>query len=262
MAAAWELGKAGFDCTVLEARARTGGRVWTVRKGDKIEMTDGSRQVCAWDEGQYMNAGRRAPAQPPPDRPGLLPRTGRAAGGRGQFQPQRLPAQSRGQRRSADPHADGDQRHAGPRLRIAWPRRSTRARWTGWRTRRGRSAEVRRLRWKMFRVRIISVVPARRVRDVAAVHGRTSAVPGRRCGPSQRRSSLLMWRSGRRRSAFPTGCSSAPASSGSWARTSRRSTAAPGSTTGSRRPRPRSSCAARWRACRWGCSCRATWRRR
>jgi len=57
MAAAWELGKAGYDCTILEARARTGGRVWTVRRGDKIEMTDGSRQVCAWDEGQYMNAG-------------------------------------------------------------------------------------------------------------------------------------------------------------------------------------------------------------
>jgi monoamine oxidase len=57
MAAAWELGKAGYDCTILEARARTGGRVWTVRKGDKIEMTDGSRQVCEFDEGQYMNAG-------------------------------------------------------------------------------------------------------------------------------------------------------------------------------------------------------------
>jgi monoamine oxidase len=57
MAAAWELGKAGYDCTILEARARTGGRVWTVRKGDKIEMADGSRQVCQWDEGQYMNAG-------------------------------------------------------------------------------------------------------------------------------------------------------------------------------------------------------------
>jgi monoamine oxidase len=58
MAAAWELGKAGYDCTIiLEARARTGGRVWTVRRGDKIEMTDGSRQVCDFDEGQYMNAG-------------------------------------------------------------------------------------------------------------------------------------------------------------------------------------------------------------
>jgi monoamine oxidase len=57
MAAAWELGKAGYDCTILEARARTGGRVWTVRRGDAIEMTDGSRQVCDFDDGQYMNAG-------------------------------------------------------------------------------------------------------------------------------------------------------------------------------------------------------------
>jgi monoamine oxidase len=57
MSAAWELGKAGYDCTVLEARGRTGGRNWTVRKGDVIAMTDGSKQVCEFDEGQYFNAG-------------------------------------------------------------------------------------------------------------------------------------------------------------------------------------------------------------
>ncbi len=57
LSAAYELGKAGYDCTVLEARDRPGGRVFTARKGTKIEMTDGSRQVCQFDEGQYLNAG-------------------------------------------------------------------------------------------------------------------------------------------------------------------------------------------------------------
>ena len=30
---AYELGKAGYDCRVLEARPRPGGRVFTVRRG-------------------------------------------------------------------------------------------------------------------------------------------------------------------------------------------------------------------------------------
>src|SRR5471032_1407136 len=31
LTAAYELGKLGYDCTVLEARARPGGRCWSVR---------------------------------------------------------------------------------------------------------------------------------------------------------------------------------------------------------------------------------------
>ena len=57
LSAAYELGKAGYDCTVLEARDRPGGRVFTARKGTRIEMTDGSKQICRFDEGQYLNAG-------------------------------------------------------------------------------------------------------------------------------------------------------------------------------------------------------------
>jgi monoamine oxidase len=57
LSAAYELGRAGYDCTVLEARGRVGGRVWTVRRDDIVEMTDGSRQVCSFDDGQYLNAG-------------------------------------------------------------------------------------------------------------------------------------------------------------------------------------------------------------
>jgi monoamine oxidase len=57
LTAAYELGKAGYDCHVLEARDRPGGRAWTVRRGDKHTDTDGVTQVCEFDEGQYYNAG-------------------------------------------------------------------------------------------------------------------------------------------------------------------------------------------------------------
>ena len=57
LSAAYELGKAGYACTVLEARQRVGGRNHTIRGGDVLEMTDGTRQVCSFDEGLYFNAG-------------------------------------------------------------------------------------------------------------------------------------------------------------------------------------------------------------
>lgn len=57
MAAAHELRKAGYDVTVLEADDRVGGRVFTVRRGDRIRYADGREQVCRFDEGQYFNAG-------------------------------------------------------------------------------------------------------------------------------------------------------------------------------------------------------------
>jgi monoamine oxidase len=57
MSAAYEMIKAGYECVVLEARERVGGRNWTIRKDTVLDMTDGSRQVCAFDEGHYFNAG-------------------------------------------------------------------------------------------------------------------------------------------------------------------------------------------------------------
>ena len=56
MTAAYELGKAGFDCRVLEARARSGGRVFTVRRGTASEEP-GTAQTSTFDEGLYFNAG-------------------------------------------------------------------------------------------------------------------------------------------------------------------------------------------------------------
>src|SRR5882762_7099292 len=57
LVAAYELRKAGFECTILEARNRPGGRSWTIRNGSKVEFTDGTVQNCDWKSGGYFNAG-------------------------------------------------------------------------------------------------------------------------------------------------------------------------------------------------------------
>jgi len=53
---AYELGKVGYDCRVLEARPRPGGRVFTVRRGT-VSEEDGPSQTAAFDDGLYFNAG-------------------------------------------------------------------------------------------------------------------------------------------------------------------------------------------------------------
>jgi monoamine oxidase len=57
LTAAYELRKAGFECTILEARHRPGGRSWSVRSGSKVEFTDGTVQECSWQNDSYLNAG-------------------------------------------------------------------------------------------------------------------------------------------------------------------------------------------------------------
>jgi monoamine oxidase len=57
LASAYELRKAGFECIVLEARSRPGGRSWTIRDGSKVEFTDGTVQHCTWADGGYLNPG-------------------------------------------------------------------------------------------------------------------------------------------------------------------------------------------------------------
>jgi monoamine oxidase len=57
LVAAYELGKLGYKCTVLEARTRPGGRNWTLRNGEHVRFTDGTSQTVSWDKKNYMNAG-------------------------------------------------------------------------------------------------------------------------------------------------------------------------------------------------------------
>ncbi len=69
LVAAYELGQLGYECTVLEARERPGGRNWTVRGGDKVVFLDGTTQTSTWDQGHYQNVG---PARLPSIHPTIL----------------------------------------------------------------------------------------------------------------------------------------------------------------------------------------------
>ena len=70
MVLAYELRKAGYQPLVLEARARPGGRNWSLRGGDTVVET-GSTQHVAWDRGEqlYFNPG---PARLPYHHEGIL----------------------------------------------------------------------------------------------------------------------------------------------------------------------------------------------
>lgn len=57
LAAAYELGKLGYRCRILEARERPGGRSWTIRGGDRFREVDGTEQHCRFDPGHYLNPG-------------------------------------------------------------------------------------------------------------------------------------------------------------------------------------------------------------
>ncbi len=57
LVSAYEMRRAGFECTLLEAQRRPGGRNWTLRGGTKVDLTDGTSQECAFDKGNYLNAG-------------------------------------------------------------------------------------------------------------------------------------------------------------------------------------------------------------
>jgi monoamine oxidase len=57
LGAAYELGKAGYDCTVLEAANRVGGRNYTVRGGNVHTDLDNNTQRVRFGGGEYMNAG-------------------------------------------------------------------------------------------------------------------------------------------------------------------------------------------------------------
>src|SRR5262245_12852888 len=58
LVSAYELSKAGFECTLLEARDRPGGRNWSVRNGTTVEFLDGTKQTAKYvDSKSYFNAG-------------------------------------------------------------------------------------------------------------------------------------------------------------------------------------------------------------
>ncbi|WP_428488407.1 flavin monoamine oxidase family protein [Rhodopila sp.] len=70
MVAALELQRAGYDCNILEARARPGGRNWSLRAGDTVAEAS-TIQTVAWDAEPhlYFNPG---PARLPFHHQGIL----------------------------------------------------------------------------------------------------------------------------------------------------------------------------------------------
>ena len=57
MVAALELRNAGYRVQVLEFNNRPGGRVWTLRGGDRYTELGGDTQDCGFAPGQYINPG-------------------------------------------------------------------------------------------------------------------------------------------------------------------------------------------------------------
>ncbi|WP_020111189.1 flavin monoamine oxidase family protein [Rhodococcus sp. 114MFTsu3.1] len=57
LCATYELQKAGYSVTVLEARQRPGGRVWSIRGGAEETDLNGETQKCTFSEGHFYNIG-------------------------------------------------------------------------------------------------------------------------------------------------------------------------------------------------------------
>ncbi len=57
LVSAYELKRAGYRVTVLEARDRIGGRSWTIRGGDSIVESGRPNQLATFSQGLYFNAG-------------------------------------------------------------------------------------------------------------------------------------------------------------------------------------------------------------
>jgi monoamine oxidase len=57
LTAAYEMSRAGYKVTVIEARSFAGGRSQTARKGFQLTELGGQTQTCQFDDGLYINHG-------------------------------------------------------------------------------------------------------------------------------------------------------------------------------------------------------------
>lgn len=57
LVAAYELQKAGYNVKLLEYNDRIGGRIWSIRGGDKYTELGGFTQECTYADGEYFNPG-------------------------------------------------------------------------------------------------------------------------------------------------------------------------------------------------------------
>ena len=111
-----------------------------IRRGTRLDMTDGTRQVCDFDPGHVLECGPGAASEPPPGGARLLPGARRRARGRDQYQPRRAlatirrpMAASRIEMRQADQRrarrnlGTAGQGHQSRRARSGAHRRTTRS---------------------------------------------------------------------------------------------------------------------------------------
>ncbi len=77
LAAAYELRKLGYECEILEARSRFGGRCFTVRRGQVSEEAGTPPQKAAFDPDLYLERRRRTHSSSPYDHARLLSRARR-----------------------------------------------------------------------------------------------------------------------------------------------------------------------------------------
>ncbi len=64
MTIAYELSKKGYECQIIEADDKIGGRCQSARKGSVIQEVNSDKQTCNFESGQYFNYGPwRIPAQ-------------------------------------------------------------------------------------------------------------------------------------------------------------------------------------------------------
>ena len=90
LVSAYELGRAGWDVTVLEARDRIGGRVWTIRGGDRIVQTGRRGPALHLRPTAIISTpARPASRTVAPHHPRLCQAPRRADRGDGQFEPRR-----------------------------------------------------------------------------------------------------------------------------------------------------------------------------
>lgn len=57
MTTAYELTKLGYNCLILEARERAGGRCWSIRNGSINNENGLPQQIAGFDQDLYFNAG-------------------------------------------------------------------------------------------------------------------------------------------------------------------------------------------------------------
>lgn len=57
LATAYELSRLGYTCKILEARTRSGGRCWSVRKNAANQEVGARKQTATFEDGLYFNAG-------------------------------------------------------------------------------------------------------------------------------------------------------------------------------------------------------------